>query len=1429
MIDLNSIKQSILGEVQKVGQGFKNQKTIQPQDNFVSQFGRSPVGKSIVNLQNFLESPKSISLPQVPNRLNPTVPVGIGSYRIPIKPVQLARDIINVPFSYGANALSDMAVNTGRTIRGDQLLNYNQVKSPATRLGYNISQVAQPQNTQGYNINNNVQNWLGNAAGTIEGPLSVYGGGKLFGLGKTPMQIAEQGFRQAVIKGVKQGAAFGGSYGVVSGLKEGREDTLSGQLLKAGQYGLGGVVAGGVLGGGLAGASNIFNKLKLHSKYSPSLVKELNEKAAAQPRDPVTQQFVSTNLKKPKGMPEAQWKYQLDFNKRYNRNPYQPVYSSDLKKAVDYEIEKKGVGLSIRDINKDKNPLNDVLPIQKEVQGQPLKSGVPNPVQGDLQTNQMPQSQQLNESVNPSTFGKEGQKLMTIPPKIPLKGKAGQSPAVLPEGTVSGQNPSLANNRPSEGIVPQGISVQASPKLMTKINKVNLRLNARQAQREMDEWQRVVADQTGARTTKEAVDDVARLINESTETAQKVVYVTSQKTGNVITNRAKSKIERTLIDSTANWKDKPRLSYTRERLDRNIEDIAGKDAPRFIEKYFKPVQRAEAERMRWLNKERAEIKNLGIKGGSAESKALQQYGEGKLTLDQLKKELPSSWQKVANAEKVFRSKYDRYLVDINKTLVKNGYDPIPKRKDYFLHFQEINNVLERFGIPVRDNTLPTDISGLSADFKPGKNFFSSALQRKGDMTDLDAVQGIDRYLEGASKQIFHTDNIQNLRLFEKAIRDKYAGTTHLSNFVADLGEYVNNLSGKKAMIDRAAEALLGRNVYGAAQRLRQQTGANMVGANVASSLTNYIPLTQAAATTSKPSFIKGMLGAMRSTFKNDGFSQQSDFLTRRLGSDRLYVNKWDTIAQKGGWLFKTIDRFVSETITRGKYHEGISKGLTPKQALNQADDYASRLMGDRSLGSMPTLFTSQTAGFLTQFQLEVNNQLSFMFKDLPRSSQSNAAYASALGQVFLYSYLYNNLYENFFGRRPAFDPLGVAQNAIEDYTNPNMKKGQATKNLTENVTNQLPFSSILTGGRIPVGSVIPNPVAALTGESSWQKELTKPLTILPPTGGSQIKKTLEGFDAFMQGASISPAGRVRYPIEQTPQNFLRTVVGGQYSTPDANAYFREGRTPLGDKQTEAFRSSDNPQGVYSQIMTARKSNKSDDEIKQQFEGGGQGIVNDKLYYNDNGSVKSFDLTPPYKGEGIKSFVNSDWKEKQAAKLWNTEGIDQKTKNQIFKKWGIDPKDAEYAALTSFNSDISAQYIESKSPDHETLLQNIISGRVVGITGKQFADNAVIDRLVDMGQLSKQEASYLKKVKLIKKDGKITQKLTGRVAKGKKISLAGLKKPVSDIKLKSYKTPTVKLATRSPKVKVSNVSFDTPFSAGAIPQAPNFKTRIKFNV
>ena len=641
--------------------------------------------------------------------------------------------------------------------------------------------------------------------------------------------------------------------------------------------------------------------------------------------------------------------------------------------------------------------------------------------------------------------------------------------------------------------------------------------------------------------------------------------------------------------------------------------------------FFQKVKDNTSEKTRFLNKERAELKELGIKARSKESEAVQKYGEKQWVNERtgetfpyedkdLANEFPDieTQNKIKNASKVIRQKYDSYLDRTNEVLTKLGYDPIPKRKDYMRHFQELNDIFSRVGIPynyneMTANDLPTDINGLTADFSPSKNFFASALRRTGNKTTYDAITGIDGYLEGVGNLIYHTEDIQRLRAFEQYIRDTYGENHgfdnleeltneekveriekiqdhHLSNYASWLHEYTNTLAGKKALLDRSIESLVGRKIYSFLNTTKTQVGRNMIGFNISSALTGIIPGVQTLAKTNKLAATKGLADTVKNVFINDGFVEKNNFLTSRFGSDRLSKTLWGRIGDAGFVFMRGVDHFMANFVVRSKYNELKAKGYTDAQAHIEAGKYASRLMSDRSQGATPNIYNSQMLGLVTQFQNEVNNQLYSMFYDTYHESrekaQGNALKTATgmtftLGQLAVFTHLFGAGFEKLAGYNPTFDIIGVLMKAfgLDDDEDEDDTTMENITQAFDQLVDGLPYVNILTGGgRIPVSEAftgVTDTFKALTGgkdeygqdvewSDAWGSIKESAPYFLLPTGYGQLKKTTKGLGMYDEdlpiAGSYTDSGNLRFTAEEDTWSKLQAGIFGQWANEEAQKY-----------------------------------------------------------------------------------------------------------------------------------------------------------------------------------------------------------------------------------------------------------------------------------
>lgn len=590
--------------------------------------------------------------------------------------------------------------------------------------------------------------------------------------------------------------------------------------------------------------------------------------------------------------------------------------------------------------------------------------------------------------------------------------------------------------------------------------------------------------------------------------------------------------------------------------------------------------------------------------------------------------------KCENAAKEMRPIFEELFEKANEALIRNGYAPIEHRKGYFPHFigaedstvrAELFNVLGK-----NQNDIPTDIAGLTATFRPGKTWFGNALERVGVTTTYDLHQGFDKYMRGIADIIYHTDDIQRLRSLDNAIRYKYsdagrkakindinnnlsltpeeranqinllyskASISHLSNYAANLTDYTNGLAGKKTDYDRVPEKLFSRKIYQLSKFMDDRFSANATGGNIGVALSNFIPFTQALSQLGTVDMLNAMKETVKSYSVADGFVDKSDFLTSRKGTEQLFVSDLKKLENAASVPFEVVDMFVAESIVRAKYNANIKSGMSEDAAMKNANDFAGGLIADRSKGALPTIFNSKStlAKTFTMFQVEVNNQLSYMFKDMPRAMKDKGIGAIAYGyfKMFLAAFLFNELDEKYgTGRRRALDPIGLVRDAVVDFTGGDdgkTSKADAAINLWSGIAGEIPFvGNILggDGGRSHIESMIPSitnivkAIGADDADSAYVgqqigNELAKPLYyLIPPLGGAQAKKTYEGIEAFINGGSYRKnkqgEEQLQYEVDQNLGNLIKMGLFGKWSTSAAQDYIDSGFKMYSVKHTQAY-------------------------------------------------------------------------------------------------------------------------------------------------------------------------------------------------------------------------------------------------------------------
>lgn len=286
--------------------------------------------------------------------------------------------------------------------------------------------------------------------------------------------------------------------------------------------------------------------------------------------------------------------------------------------------------------------------------------------------------------------------------------------------------------------------------------------------------------------------------------------------------------------------------------------------------------------------------------------------------------------KIGNAVDAYSRQYDLFYDAINDFLTAHGYSTIGFIKGYAPHMQKtetqnkLSSALQSMGVNLDAGALPTSISGLTADYKPGKRRNPFFQTRRGSSTDYDAAAGYESYVSHLADILYHTDDIARLRGLSRYLRRTYGpeeisdaidhaeglrnmdaasqmevlrdagrisqGTTltaqdartelesyidslyediknvsRYSEFVKYIDNYANILAGKQSMADRGMEYTAGRTSLNAGNRLVSAFARAQVAGNLSSALNQSAQMAQLLAEVDGKSVVKAAAELVRST------------------------------------------------------------------------------------------------------------------------------------------------------------------------------------------------------------------------------------------------------------------------------------------------------------------------------------------------------------------------------------------------------------------------------------------------------------------------------------------------------------------------------------------------------------------------------------
>ena len=566
--------------------------------------------------------------------------------------------------------------------------------------------------------------------------------------------------------------------------------------------------------------------------------------------------------------------------------------------------------------------------------------------------------------------------------------------------------------------------------------------------------------------------------------------------------------------------------------------------------------------------------------------------------------------------------------------------------------------LKLIGIDTQVSELPTAIAGRTDSFRPGKQwnpYFLERTKTSNDNVEYDAVGGYESYVNYMANVLYHTDDIMKLREMSKYLRGKYArdgigdriaqakemrnasleqkigflesadriaegtrlteeqadaaldkyidslyeninGMTKYGQFVSVLDDYTNKLAGKQTKVDRVFEDKFGRNFLNVGNKLSAIFGQSTIVGNLSSALNQTAQIPMLTAEVGVGNVAEAVRDIATGKTKADGWEGASNFLTGKRGIDQLAETKGlGKVMDVAAIPFEAVDDVASRVIVRAKYLQEVKSGATHEEAMRAADEYASRMVGNRIQGAKPMAFEDKNvfSKALTTFQLEVANAWSHISHDLPMEFQTMAKtqgknvavkkFAGLAMKYLLEAFLFNRLTEWIYGGTPApFDVIGyvtgaigageglstnqylltAADNALEAMTGErglgtekqdgSFDTEAAAKQLGYTVSGDIPFLSNALSAVGASDSNMPLPTIPLkTGadvakmvvgkDADTRKEAAQKLaedapkelkTWLPM--GNQIYKTGKGVEALVRGGAYSGYGdseRLKYPVD----------------------------------------------------------------------------------------------------------------------------------------------------------------------------------------------------------------------------------------------------------------------------------------------------------
>lgn len=536
---------------------------------------------------------------------------------------------------------------------------------------------------------------------------------------------------------------------------------------------------------------------------------------------------------------------------------------------------------------------------------------------------------------------------------------------------------------------------------------------------------------------------------------------------------------------------------------------------------------------------------------------------------------------------------------------------IPRRKNYYRHFQEMAEGMEGIINTIKaPANISSTLAGISANTKPHTKWASWAQKRQTNRTKFDAVGGFLNYIPTAAYAIAIDPNISVIRNFQNDLAKTTNNNKSINGFINYLGKYADVLSGKTAHpLDRWVQELVGRRNFRIINKVASRVKAGLILGNISSAVVQAANLPNAIARIQNPMYLIPAMGDTVSGLTDTSRYALSPFLSERYSD---FYSKFDAGVMKAPkrmamFMLEALDEVSTKYTWNAAYRKAVVENMA--DPVRYADSIARRTVGGRGVGEKSLFQEGKLITAIFPFTLEISNawqNQGDMVREISKaisSKDSKGLWRGVLGFAVLYitNWMFNEMYKEMRGYDAGLpDPIGTTiESAQKDRGVVGTLGTLAGNALSSTTGGQLvsalyPEYGIRTGIdgdglRTPTRKELfgsQDPTRYGTGNIFTGAMGTPLFSVILPWGGNQLRKTINGALALQKGGDYDKAGRLKYPLDKT--DAVKALLYGKSATRPGTRYYNEELSPFSKLLTEYVDSAANRKEAYNEVLSERE-------------------------------------------------------------------------------------------------------------------------------------------------------------------------------------------------------------------------------------------------